>query len=570
MIGHKLRHFICMLCIWAILPCAVVAAPPTTLPGPADPGRIKSEERIPQFEREDDGSVAIPEGAPLVAAPESAKKIKLVLKEVSIEGATVFSQDELKDIYAGYIGKEVTLDVAWQIAGGITERYRANGYFLSRAYVPGQSVKGGKIIIKVVEGYIGDVELQDDNVSNYVIRRYVNDIKNKKPVKAAEVESFLLRLNDLPGLSFRAVLSLIESQAEANAGAVKLTLVPGGAASRAIISFDNNGSRFLGPYEASATFQTSIIPLQRTTLSTLASIPADELKYGTLTQTAVIAPDTTLELSGGYTKAIPGFNLEQFEIESISKSLSLGLNYQMIRQRDENLNLKLTFDARNTSSEILNTILTKDRVRAVRASINYDVMDRWNGYNTGSFGYSRGLNKFGSSDEGDLNLSRGDATPDFNKFELSLARLQRISDDWLVALSTVGQFSTDPLFSSEEFGYGGQALGRAYDSSEITGDDGFGASAELRFNGIANLQPVSLTPYVFYDIGRVWQEGTSSTLSTATSGSSAGFGVRFDTTFHLSGNIGLAFPLTLPVGTPIYGYANEKNPRFLFQLSQEF
>jgi len=64
------------------------------------------------------------------------------------------------------------------------------------------------------------------------------------------------------------------------------------------VSFDNFGSRFLGPYQATVTYQDSFLPLQETTLSALATTPSDELKYAAFRHKAAIYPDWTVELSG--------------------------------------------------------------------------------------------------------------------------------------------------------------------------------------------------------------------------------------------------------------------------------
>ena len=561
-------------CIVVLVPLTALSAPPTSLPAPAEVDRIKPEERIPTPRYIDGGESAITGEAPPATVPEASKDIHFVLQGVDIQGSTVFQQEELQNIYLPYIDHEVTLDIAWNFAREVTQLYTKQGYFLSHAYVPAQNIKNGNITIKIVEGYIGEVELKnadsDIDPENYVLTEYIDIIKAQRPIKSSEVESFLLKLNDLPGMSFRAVLSAAEIKDEANMGGVRLTLIAGDEPGRAVINFDNYGSRFLGPYEAALTYQTSLFPLLNTTISGLTSLPAEELRYGTIVQSAVIAPDITLELIGSYTQAYPGYNLEEFDIDSTSKSLGLSLNYQLIRQRDENVNLKLTFDGRNTDSEILETTLTRDRVRALRASIILNSIDEWNGYNNGSLTVSRGLEIFGSSDKGDLNLSRGDATPDFTKVEMSLSRVQWIDNDWSLFVSASGQLSNQPLFSSEEYGYGGQAFGRAYDLSEITGEDGISGLAELRLNGLTYMDIINLIPYIFYDIGVVRNQESSSTIASTTSGSSTGFGVRFSTDFHLSGNIGLAFPLTLPAATPIYGYENGHNPRLLLQISQEF
>jgi hemolysin activation/secretion protein len=62
-------------------------------------------------------------------------------------------------LYEEHIGKDITLDFPWTLADAITSKYRDQGYFLTRAYVPEQDIKGGVITIKIIEGYIGQVDL---------------------------------------------------------------------------------------------------------------------------------------------------------------------------------------------------------------------------------------------------------------------------------------------------------------------------------------------------------------------------------------------------------------------------
>jgi hemolysin activation/secretion protein len=551
--------------LWVILPSAALAQ---VIPGPADAGRIRPEEKLIVPDRSQDRQVTVPAVSPAAPIPEGARKIHFTLNSVNIEGATAFTPEELADIYASYIGKKISLDTAYAMAGAITERYRDAGYFLSLAHVPNQSIKKGVIILRVIEGYIGKVELTEEVGDNHVVQGYIDRLTAQRPVKSDEVESFLLRLNDLPGYSFRAVLSPMGKNEE---GPTKLILKPAEKDGRGSISFDNYSSRFLGPNELSASYSTSLLPFQQTTVSALTSLPADKLRYGTLGHTVVIAPELTLELNGGITKAYPGYTLKSVDIDSTATSASLSLNYQWIRQRQENLALKFMFDGRDVVSDILGTPLTRDHIRAVRAGATYDASDDWRGYNIANVTLSQGIDGLGASQKDDINLSRPGAAPDFAKLELSLSRLQGITDDWSLLVAASGQLAPGTLYSSEQFGYGGQAFGRAYDASEITGDQGIAGSLELRYSGLNELmgvgQALTLKPYGVYDIGAVWNEATGQPKRE--SGASAGIGLRFDTAWHQTGNIGLAWPLTRDIATPVYG-GGANGPRILLQIGQEF
>lgn len=537
---------------------------PTFIPGAADAGRIDLNARniAPTTEQ---NNLEIPSTQINEDIPAEAKEFQFHLVRVTIEGATVFSNDRLRELYAPYLYKDVKLDIVWKIANEITALYRDKGYFLSRAYVPAQNIKDGRIRIKIVEGYIGAIDYNGDVKSPDIVRQYAKDLTQIHPVTSYEVESFLLRVNDTQGLIYRAVLSPLENPPME--GAVLLTLTPEKEEPGAIITFDNYGSRFLGPHELSGTFNFSIAPLHETNLTVLSDMEAEELHYGALRHSVAMTPALKLILDGSLTKATPGYTLKQFEIESESVSANIGLEYQWLRQRQENLALSLTFGGRNTENELLGTELTRDRIRVVRLGAEYSKIDSWNGYNLINAKVSQGVGILGASEEDDLNLSREEAVPDFTKIEISATRLQSLSPDWMVNLMVGGQFSLDPLYSSEEFGYGGAAIGRAYDSSELTGDHGVAASVELQYNGLPEMDFIHFFPYAFYDIGTVWNKDDGQ--QPKETGSSIGVGFKFETDYNFSGNFAVAVPLIRDIDTPLYG-RSESGPRLLFQISKRF
>lgn len=547
------------------LPGLAQAIPAVVVPGSADVSRVKPEERMPAPARSADEKLSLPHETSTTPIPEGAKGIHFVLNSVTVEGATAYTKPQLEKIYAQYIGKEVSLDMLWKIAGDITTRYHDDGYFLSRAYVPQQGIKGGNILIRVVEGRIGKVDMPENLRPRRVVQGYVARLLAQKPISTNGVESFLLQMNDIPGLSFRAVLAPhAEGEPE---DTVTLALDPAETKGKGSLTFDNFSSRYLGPNELSGAYSASLLPLQQTSLSVLSSMPMEKLRYGTLTHTIAIAPDLALELNGGMTRAHPGYSLEVYDIDSMSLSQGVALSYQALRQRQQNLSFKLAFDRKDIRSDILGVPLTRDHIRALRLSSSYDMSDNWQGYNSITATLSRGLNFMGSSDKDDRNLSRSHALPDFTKGELSLSRLQGITDNWSALFTASGQLASGVLYSSEQYGYGGQNFGRAYDTSDITGDHGVSGALELRYGGWGDLQPVSLQPYTFYDIGEVWNEGTGSVKRA--SGASAGLGMRFSTRWNQSGNVGFAWPLTKPIATPIYGQSTE-GPRITLQVGQSF
>lgn len=534
------------------------------IPGSADIGRIKPEERLLPYPEDTQPAPTIPQESN--AAPVGVEEIHFVLSGVHIEKMNAIRIEEVKPFYQSHIGEEISLKVAWEIAEEITKLYRRQGYFLSRAYVPAQSIKDGIITIRVVEGYIGQVELDKNIADQPMFKRAVKQLTDLKPVKDKDIERFLLLLNDLPGISFRSVLTTMETEQGGKYpdSAAKMVLISEKEQGKGSISFDNYGSRFLGPNEATLSYQTESLPFQETTFSFSTSLPTDELKYAAIKHSFPLSTDVTIDIDASKIAAEPGYTLRDFELESDATFIGAGLNYKFIRQRQENLSFFLNLDARDTHSTILGTDLTVDRIRALRAKVNYDTVDKWEGTDTFTLILSRGLDGMGSSKSGDTNLSRAAAKPDFTKLQLQVSHLQALTDHWSLLAATSAQFSSKALYSAEEFGYGGQAFGRAYDNSEITGDAGVAASLQLQNHKWIDLKPIAMSPYLFYDIGKVFNRDAGTQA-----GASTGLGVKLGLHKGLTGDIGLAYPLTRSIATPIYG-TSAAGPRILVQINNEF
>lgn len=539
------------------------------IPGPADidraapgqPQSYKIEPAPPALGEAPDATIRYS------APPGNADQIRLHLIEVTVEGVTAYPQDDIKAIYAADVGKEVTLARIWEISDEITRKYRQDGYFLSRAFIPAQEIADGRVVIRVAEGYIKQVDIEAEALASPVVSRIVEKIKSERPLSSRSLESYHLLLTDLAGLqNFFGTLAPLDGQRD---GGVRLIYSRNKQpVSSGFVSLNNYGSQFLGPMQAAVQWQGNLIGVQETFLALRSSVPLDELTVANAAQTIPLTPETSLILSAGVTSAEPGYTLSPQEIESRSVDLGIKVNHKLIRQRTENWSVSAAIDGRNSKSTILgDTELSEDKIRALRLGTVYDTFDSFDGFNRLSLTASRGIPALGASDENDLNISRDGAKPDFSKLEVDYMRYQALPRNFAAVLTLSGQKSSGSLYSSEEFGFGGQGMGRAYDSSEITGDDGIAFGLELQYLGLPEFRNTTFQPYAFYDIGKVWNanDGQVKTISA----SSAGVGMRLE---HISGIMGsaeIAVPLTKTIDTPIYG-GDDTAPRIGLQIGYKF
>ena len=79
-----------------------------------------------------------------------------VLTGLTIDGVTAYPMATLAPLYSDALAREVDMADLVEIAQRITNKYLADGYFLSRAALTSQPDAAGHVRIRVYEGYISE------------------------------------------------------------------------------------------------------------------------------------------------------------------------------------------------------------------------------------------------------------------------------------------------------------------------------------------------------------------------------------------------------------------------------
>jgi len=188
------------------------------------------------------------------------------------------------------------------------------------------------------------------------------------------------------------------------------------------------------------------------------------------------------------------------------------------------------------------------------------------GYTRADAQVRQGVNILGSSEAGDPGLSRFDGVPDFTILRGSIDRelvLPFAGRKFSLFGSVVGQLSSSPVLSSEEFAVGGQQIGRAYDPSEFTGDSGVGALGEVRFQTDFDALGLRIGAqfYGFADIAEVHNRGD---VISSENLKSYGGGIRLSLPHDASISGEVAVPLQPLQRT------DETDPRFFVNVVKRF
>lgn len=524
------------------------------VPPSAEPSR--AQQQIPSIESQL-GATAGPAGVvtsgQMIEAPPGSEKVTFVLNALTIENMTAYSEAEAAPLYSDMIGQTITLADVYGIAQRLTIKYRNDGYVLTQVVVPEQTIDGGRVRLRVVEGFVDDVRIEGEaRGSRDFLQGFAEKIRNQRPLNAKKLERYILLMNDLPGVNARAVLSpSLKTQ-----GATDVVIVVSHKPFDLFGQVDNRGTRYLGPMQFNVGTRINSLfgmyeGLSLQAASAFTDLDDPEMKHFAAGWAQPLNTEgTRLSIGGSVTSTDPGYTLTPFDVEGLARAVNLELFHPFIRTRSENLYGALRFNYLNSErSDNLGLGDTVDRLRVVRAGGTYQFADALIGFNTINAEVSKGLDIFGASDEGDANLTRAAGDPQFLKVTMEVSRLQRLTSMFDAYAAVSGQHSNDTLLASEEFGIGGVNYGSAYDPSEITGEQGIAARAELRANNPIQLPVSALQVYGFYDIGKVWDEDAVLAQDRQRSLASTGLGLRSTVNDNLAATLEVAVPLTRDVGT---------------------
>ena len=542
------------------------------VPTSVQPGQLEK-----RFER--DGAASAPSNiqAPVVTpAPALSKEVqdrlskqRFILKGVSVEGSTVYGTDAFQSLYADKVGKQVSMLDAQSIARQITDRYRGDGYILSQATV--QSNAGGMLKIRVSEGYISNVVIQGDARDSYrnLLQHYGQNLTEKRPVTLADMERYMLLMDDLPGATAKGVVRPSRTQP----GSAELVVDMAHKPFEASYTINNRGSKFVGPIQHSAIFSANSLfnMYDRTTLRLITTSPTTELRFIDLQHEQQISDEgTRLVLTGSFSHSEPGDSLKPTDIRGDSYFVQAKVLHPFLRSRQENLTGRFVVDARNSETDVFAVVdSSKDRLRVARAGVAYDFADSLAGVNLIDFEVSHGFNIFNASGKTGVLPARTNGEADFTKVGLDITRTQALPNNFSIFAAAASQYSFDRLLPAEQFTLGGPSFGQAYDPGELSGDHGIAGKLELRYGqGLGDPLLQSYQVYGFYDIGRTWLRNAGAGGNDKKSLASAGFGVRTNFSEHLVGDFQVAKPLTKEASNQ--GADDGKHPRIFFNVTGRF
>jgi hemolysin activation/secretion protein len=552
--------------------CAAVADPVTpaqavnavqNLSNFYDPGRVSNQiqDTLPHTTKFAPRTAVT---APKPAVPNNADKIHFKLMKVVVKGNTIFNKSIFAHVFRPAIKKDITLAQLQAMVHEVTAHFRESGYILTRAILPPQTIKDGIVTVQIVEGFVSAVSIKGDiGRMGPLLDAYGAHIMHSKPLQIHDLERYALLANDLPGI---AVQTVITPSKTVPAGA-DLTLVVTRRRASGFITYDNYGTRYIGPDETTvgASAYSVFVPGDSNNIRLSTTSNTHELRFIELTHAQPIGSNG-LHWSFGsdFTETRPDFILEPLSIIGRNFLVFTDFSYPIIRDRGKNWSVHSTANYQNSTSTILGQPFYQDRIRNLDLGTSYDYTDTYHGVSQLILDYTHGFPIFGAHDH--TLQSRPDGQASYTRINASLSRLQGLNQYFSMYGVIKGQYSFQALLATEQYGVGGPDIGRGYDPSEIVGDQGVSGKIELRLDTNPGFKFLaSVEYYVFYDAGMVWNIDNIN-LPGKQSLTSAGVGARFSFMPNVSGSFFVGRPLTHKVATMVGLGHNPNQPRGFFSV----
>ena len=518
--NRKKERLVLVLAALAAMPAVSLAAEAPVIPDSArtamEAGRNQAEALMRQNEWKDrqrqisqtrTGESRVEnqeEETPSLNIPETEK---VLVKDFTIDGQDIYSEDTLKALLADKKGKELSFKDIQDGADGITRYFRKKGYIVAKTYIPPQDVTAGIVHYHVEVGRFDAPSITNKtNIRDSAIRKQAQAVKEGEYVTRDKLERAVWLVSDMAGADARVALSR-----GSRPGTVKLDMtVEPYVGKHGLVSADNYGSRAMGYNEYSLDYDFWNPARNGDHLmASISTTGRHMFNWGTNYITPLAKDGLKLTVGYNVFSYDMGDEWAMYKGVGTSRVTSLGLDYAIRRSRRHNLYTGLRFE----HSEIKDEYRAYDATygdktgNALVLSLYGDDQDTA-GMTDWRLDWKLGHinNRAFHSDNIYARWMAGDpdTNGDYSKIRGHIERHQNINERSYLLLSAYGQYAFTPLDSSEHFSLGGPYGVKAYPTSEGSGDSGYITRAEYRWLIPLEAHDQQLQLAFYAEHGGVW------------------------------------------------------------------
>lgn len=492
--------------------------------------------------------LGIEESEPAPVPLDETSTYSFILRGLEIANATVYEDDDFRDIYEPFLDTEVTIGGLREIANRIERQYRDDGYVATRVIIPPQAIEGGIARLEVFEGKIIHYEINGEiGPVKKQIAGLLDNLLTDEPARWSELERYLLLARDLPGISLTGTL---RPAGETAPGGVILVVDTARKPVDGFVSLQNRNAEPTGTFTVSGglALNSNTRYAERLGAVALLALELPEQVSGFLSYEQSLGSDgLRFGLSAIHGFSEPGDAIETLDLVSNTTILSAKLEYPIVRSRRFSLWTRGGFDYEDERVSVgtPHQELFDDQLRIIYGGARMIALPPLGGVTQFDVEVRQGLDQFGA-----FAASNPGASESFTLVTAEASHRQPIPPFFEIYLEARAQQASEPLPSLEEMSLGELTVGRGFEPGSLTGDSGFALRGEVRYfpPGFETWWLQDFSAFAFGDYGRVYDDRSLNTAGFEEL-ASFGFGVRFQAFETVVGEFYYAQPVTKALET---------------------
>lgn len=514
--AHRATSLLCLGVLCQLAWSAQAVQPTPELQGPTLP---------PPAPQEADPA-ALPRLAPRPSAPMPGGQPdgpRVQVQRLSLQGCQAIACGVLVERLGPLPSEALGLAEIDALAQRVTDIYRRAGYPFAQVLVPPQRIADGTLQLRVLEGVLGRTSVVGSDPLAPGAQAFLDaGLPLGQPIREDQLERTMLLIDDQPGFKLRPVLRPGQDVGTSDL----LAQVSRDSRVSGDVGLDNTGNRSTGVHrlKASLNINSPFVFGDRvaiTALSTDADMWLGALSY----ERPLGAQGWRGQVGASRTSYVLGGAFSSLGARGTADAVSLKASYPLLRSQSGNVLAAVTVQHKDLQDRYDSVGLVRDKSsELVSYSAQFDHRDAWlgGGVTYGQLSFTQGVLHLDSATQ-DIDRSTARTGGGFGKFNLDVARIQRVTGAWSLYARVSAQWSQGNLDSSEKYGLGGFLGVRAYPMGEGTGDRGWLGQTELRY------AMGEFTPFLLADAGqmavnaRPWDTASHNRRSLA----GAGAGLRW-------------------------------------------
>jgi hemolysin activation/secretion protein len=426
------------------------------------------------------------------------------IKNFLFSGNKLLTEQELQSVVAKWKNKTLNFDELQNVIADIQEYYSSKNR-IGKALLPEQEIKDGIVSIRIVEGVLGVVVVeqksQKPRMAAETVKKYFKGEKDSVYIDTKDLQRKIFILNDLAGVNATGTYEQGKKEGESN---FKVT-VEDTPFFKGELAAANFGSKSTGSNQAIANVSFNNI----SGIGDLFSVNGIKSSGSDYVQGSYAVPI----LYDGLKLALNASKLDYQTLSSFSstnqskgdaKTYAANFTYPVYRTDRVSVNAKVGYETKDyLNTNVLTAATISDyKIDNMIAGLNGFL------YNNDQSSISYNANvTFGRLKINDAAQETSDNTSaktkgSFEKLAFNISRNQTLPDlkntNWLISVD--GQTANKNLNSSEQISLGGPYAVRAYPTGQGSGSQGVILKTELQYPYDKNL-----TFGPFLDVGFIKQ-----------------------------------------------------------------